>query len=180
MLARLGSGLALAAVAALALVGCSPPEPVATTPAAAPTVEPSVITVEDATDAYGAYASAVQAMFDAREADAEVLNGVATPAAAEVASADVQSTLDAGFQQTVPPSMASIELEPGATETTAYALLCLDATDAEIIDITTGEAAERTTDPFTDWRLGLERHGADVLVSSYESIGPDEASPCES
>lgn len=119
-------------------------------------------------------------MFDAEEADPSLMSGVATVSAAAAAAEDVQATLEAGFRQTIAPTVDTFVLLDGASNDAARADVCLDASEAEIVDRSTGELAERTSDPFTDWRVTFERIETQLLVADYQSIGPDEASPCDS
>ena len=106
MLARLGSGLALAAVAALALVGCSPPEPVATTPAAEPTVEPSASStaeeqlLADATEVAEEFVTYVDEGFATGTLPAEQISDTATPELIEQLEAEIEAFASQGLRTT--------------------------------------------------------------------------------
>jgi hypothetical protein len=180
MLRRLASIVVVSLALPLTAAACASPSP---TPSATPTTfseAPATVSEDEARAAFDAYSRGVQAMFDAEDADPELLKGAATAPAADRAARDVQSTLDAGFRQTVAPTIHAFVLLDGALSDSAEAALCLDASEAEIVDRSTGEPAERTTDPFTDWHVTFQRVDARLVVADYQSIAADGPSPCAS
>ncbi|RWR20399.1 hypothetical protein D8Y24_09870 [Agrococcus lahaulensis] len=142
MLARLGSGLALAAVAALALVGCSPPEPVATTPAAEPTVEPSVSTEEqllaDSIETVEAFLRLTDQAFASGELPTEELSSVASDELIEQLRVEVDQfamqNLDVeGFSQLDTASLVEVE-NPMPESGEVLLLGCVDTSGVTTTD----------------------------------------------
>ncbi|KAA6435996.1 hypothetical protein FQ330_00745 [Agrococcus sediminis] len=135
MLARLGSGLALAAVAALALVGCSPPEPVATTPAAESQSPTPTSTEEEllqaAGEVYVAYSNAHVRAVTERTVSASAFEGLATSAQAEQAALEVDLDIQDGVSYDGQYALASIALESHVA-TTLEAIVCLNIDDLSV------------------------------------------------
>ncbi|UOW01827.1 hypothetical protein [Agrococcus sp. SCSIO52902] len=163
MLARLGSGLALAAVAALALVGCSPPEPVAT----------DEDLLAEATASLNSFYTVAEQQFERGEARPDDFSGIATDSFADEYSAQIQDILDTGATSRGVPSVSAIELT-GRDTSSARFIVCLDATSVE----TVRSDGEQLTGQAVAWdaEFELAPDTAELLLSNIE-VATDQ-SPC--
>lgn len=169
MLARLGSGLALAAVAALALVGCSPPEPVATTPAAEPTVEPTLSDEEalrQAQATFDSFYQAVDAQFAAGQASPEALQEDATPELADSFASEIAAFLAEGEVSRGVLEITAIELE----ERTADRISTLMCTDASGIETTDAQGNVKPAGGLVAWSMELVRDDGRLLIDTLDPV----------
>lgn len=184
MLSRLGSVVALTSMAALVLVGCSPPEPTETTPAdpTAPSSEGAVLAqAESAWKAYQATLSQLAA--DPESATIEPLLAVATPDLAEVQFANIAQAAAVGGRaegtRTTIAFVPTSALRPGAD---VAALVCIDTSNERLFDF---EGAEVSKDPDTLLRsrsvdLQWQNQSDMYLVSSERAYdGPEDLDPCD-
>lgn len=118
MLARLTSGIALASIAALVLVGCTP-EP--------PTDDEVAVEV---TSTFDGFFKSVDSLYAAGMADAAALEEYATPGLAEVWATDVQSVIDSGVSTRGTPTITNVALT-GQAESAVSAAVCTDLSDVE-------------------------------------------------
>lgn len=183
MLQRLVAGVAIAAVAALALVGCTPEEPTETTPPATPS--PSVneqqlsAAARASWDRYQVRISELGA--DPSSANLDTLLEVATP--------DVASFLLDNFEAAADRRIHT----EGERETTAFQLVdfsdapqsitavaCVDVSRERIVADEGGDFTLEQ-DPLQESEVTLalsQTAGVYVVASESTYEGPEEASPC--
>ncbi|WP_092917394.1 hypothetical protein [Agrococcus baldri] len=118
MLARLTSGIALASIAALALVGCTPPEP---------TDEQILV---EARETYDGFYRAIDDQMTAGRATGEDLEPYATSELATEWAGYVQTAIDAGTTSHGVPTIVDIELVEQSNEQVSTEL-CVDGRGIE-------------------------------------------------
>lgn len=184
MLSRLGSGVALASVAALVLVGCTPDEPVETTPP--PSVEPTAEVEEalavarQAWDAYRAQLTEFGA--DPSSASLEPLQEVATQDVAErqlenFADAAARRVHTEGNRTTTAFEASDLSSAPASVAVN----VCVDLTQERYVG---DEGVDLTPDDREPTRASTvtfvqsEDSGGFLVASEVEFDGPSELNPC--
>jgi hypothetical protein len=177
MLRRFGTGVALASITALVLVGCSPPTPTQTTPPPEPTATPSSEQlIGEARDLFDEYWIEVVAMSSSGSPDASRLGRIATEDVATAAAESVQVSLDGGIVPSAPPEVTYFEALDSPSPTGFEVAVCTDAesTMPVTLDGTAVPIPSGTAD--IPWILGLSQSNRSegLWISSLEPA--DQAS----
>ncbi|MGY3127681.1 hypothetical protein ACVWW9_001180 [Agrococcus sp. UYP33] len=167
MLRRLAAGVAL--VAALALAGCTPPEPTeSTTPVATPTSDAEL--VMEATQAFADFYSDVDEQFGRGSASGPGLEEHATPAFAAEFAAQIQATLDRGEVSRGVLEVTALEI----TERSQSGLTAHMCTSAENVRTTQANGDVRQGEGLDAWTVTFERRTDGRLLVAVLDLSEDE------
>lgn len=151
-LGRLGSGVALTTLAALALAGCTPPEP----------TEEELLA--EAIASYEGFYAAIDDQMAAGTADPSAFSDFATTSVADEWAGYVQSSIDGGTISSGVPTVVDIAID-SASATEVSARLC---SDGRSIETTHADGSTQAPSALTAWQISYVRDESDapLLISA--------------
>lgn len=160
-LGRLGSGVALTTLAALALAGCTPPEP----------TEEELLA--EARASFDGFNRAIDEVNSAGSVTAADLSEHATTEVADVWAADIQASLDEGFVSHGVPSVTDVALT-ASSDSGIAAEICADG---RAIETTRPDGSVIRPERPVAWSAEFVWDAAQehLLISALD-VSPDQAS----
>ncbi|WP_306231901.1 hypothetical protein [Agrococcus beijingensis] len=183
MLRRLGTGVALASMAALVLVGCSPPAPTATTSAAEPSAPPTASLSDNemlvaAQASYQDLLRAVSAQYEAQTSDPQSLRSNATAEFAADLASQIDENLAQRLQLLGAPQITQAVLDVRSTDALS-AGFCLDAAAVRVVDPQSGVELPATSSTTTAWTVDFILEDGQLIAAGRSSRVDELSDPCD-